>query len=201
MADDLAGRLNRARERAGRSIRSLQMELEAAGIDGCSYPNVHAYMKGKTTPSLDFLTAAGKALNVRPAWLAFGEEPESVADAPVQEASQPRGGDGVVADMTGGASGPLMVELLSKLMAAQPAGAPDLTDEDVSTAARAIQRHLVATWVSIAKSGEGGPGGSAGQFFILSLMAMLAAVPGAQKGRPLADFLSRLPQRITNGGT
>lgn len=76
MADTPADRLTKAKDKAGRSIRSLQRELHEAGVPGSSYANVYAYFKGRTTPSLEFLDAAARSLGVRAAWLAFGEEPQ-----------------------------------------------------------------------------------------------------------------------------
>lgn len=88
MANDVSDRLTKARERAGRSIRSLQKELEKQKVPGSSYANVYAYMSGKTTPSLDFLAATAEALNVRVAWLAFDEGPMTDTDAVTEPATR-----------------------------------------------------------------------------------------------------------------
>ena len=72
MGKTIAERLTEARESAGRSIRSLQQELHAAGVSGSSYANVHAYLSGRTQPPVEFIDAAAKALCHNPEWLAFG---------------------------------------------------------------------------------------------------------------------------------
>jgi hypothetical protein len=65
-------RLEKARLKANRSIRSLQLELhDDLKVPGSSYGNVHAIFKGRTEPSLAFVEAAAKVLGARPAWIAF----------------------------------------------------------------------------------------------------------------------------------
>jgi hypothetical protein len=68
----IADRLTEARKRRKRSIRSVQQELDEAGVSGSSYPNVHGLFSGKTTPGTDFIEAVARVLDHRPAWLAFG---------------------------------------------------------------------------------------------------------------------------------
>src|SRR5680860_537658 len=64
-----------------RSMRALWTTLGEAGTYEATYSTVHRYFTGEVEPPLDFLSAAAGVLNVRPAWLAFGEEP---VGAPVQ---------------------------------------------------------------------------------------------------------------------
>ena len=64
-------RLEKARKKANKSIRSLQKGLHDAGVPGSSYANVHAYFRGRTKPPLEFIEAAAKELGANPEWLAF----------------------------------------------------------------------------------------------------------------------------------
>lgn len=80
MAETIAERLQKARRRADRSIRSVQQELHDADVPGSSYANVHAYFSGKTTPSVEFLQAAARSFGVRLEWLITGEDPMTEAE-------------------------------------------------------------------------------------------------------------------------
>ena len=68
-------RLEKARKRATRSILSLQQALhdKRVPVPGSSYANVHAYFRGRTKPTIEFIEAAAKELGVNPEWLAFGK--------------------------------------------------------------------------------------------------------------------------------
>ena len=193
--DTIGGRLKKATKRRRRSIRSFQRALHADGIRGSSYANVHAYFGGTTQPPVEFLTAAAAELGVRPAWLAFGELPESPVDEPVREAER-KSAQEIFAEVDQVREG-LMVELIRKLVVAQPEGSPQLSDDDFATVARAIRTHVDVTVFAFTKGGDYGPGTPLGQAVILSLMAMLAAVPGpgGGAGRSIADVLEKLPQR------
>ena len=50
-------------------------------VPGSSYPVIHRYLKGTATPPVEFLEAASDILNVRSAWLAFGEGPRDEEEA------------------------------------------------------------------------------------------------------------------------
>ena len=60
---------------ATRSIRSLQQALhdKRVPVPGSSYANVHAYFRGRTKPTLEFIEAAAEELGVNLEWLAFGK--------------------------------------------------------------------------------------------------------------------------------
>ncbi len=74
MKSRVAGRLTQALERQGRrTILSFQQALYARDVHGSSYASVHAYMKGRTTPPLEFLEGAAEELEVRLAWLVAGD--------------------------------------------------------------------------------------------------------------------------------
>jgi hypothetical protein len=98
MKQEIAGRLRRALENRGRSIRSLQQQLNQMGIAGSSYPNVHAYFAGRTQPSIAFLAAAGTALEVNPEWLAFNKGYMTDADAIAERGTDVPEIDGNVLD-------------------------------------------------------------------------------------------------------
>ena len=95
------GRLEKARKEANRSIRSLQQALhdKKVPVPGSSYANVHAYFKGRTRPTLEFIKAAAEELGVKPEWLAFGngwmterEQREAEAAAALLEREEEREG-------------------------------------------------------------------------------------------------------------
>jgi transcriptional regulator with XRE-family HTH domain len=48
-------------------------KLEVGGVPGANYPSISGYMKNEVDPPLAFIKAASETLNVREAWLAFGE--------------------------------------------------------------------------------------------------------------------------------
>ncbi len=60
-------------ERYNGNLRDFQQAMKGTGVKGITYPTVHAYVKGTSTPSVDFLKEAAKLLGVRPAWLTLGE--------------------------------------------------------------------------------------------------------------------------------
>lgn len=69
----VAQRFKQALQDSRKSIRWLHRTLKNDGVRGASYASVHSYLKARTEPPLDFLTAAAKALGVRPEWLIAGE--------------------------------------------------------------------------------------------------------------------------------
>ncbi len=66
-------RLRWALEHREISIRAFQQEMHSMQVPGSSYPAVHRYLKGETTPSVEFLMKAAGFLKVRPAWLIVGD--------------------------------------------------------------------------------------------------------------------------------
>ena len=204
---DIGSRLKAEIEGREWSTRRFQQEVERIAPDtrGTSYASVYEYVDGRTDPPLSFLTVAAKVLNVRPAYLAFGDEPKS----PVEEAMKADGRSrfmeevdggpvrdaaGIVSSLTFGAGEDLLVRLVHQLVSAQPAGAPELSAEDLGHASQVIQSTIFGTLNAI----RGAPGpqlvGPSVQFILGSLLAMLAAVPAPHAGRPLADVLELLPQ-------
>ena len=92
-------RLEKARKAANKSIRSVQKGLHDAGVPGSSYANVHAYFRGRTKPTLEFIEAAAKELVANPEWLAFEkgwmterEQQEAEAAAAILEREDERDG-------------------------------------------------------------------------------------------------------------
>ena len=71
----VAKRLKEALDYRGRSISWLQRELEIAGVEGSKYSNVQRYVagKGKAPPPLDWIEGVVRVLDIRAAWLGFGE--------------------------------------------------------------------------------------------------------------------------------
>lgn len=70
---DLHVRLAQAIDKQFSDVKSFQQVLQREGVKGSSPGSVYAYVDGRAVPSLEFLTAAAERLNVRVAWLAFGE--------------------------------------------------------------------------------------------------------------------------------
>ena len=82
-------RFRRAMKRAELPIRAFHREIESRGVKGCSYQAVHRYLKNKGTPSFEFLETTAEILNVRVAWLAFGDgAPEPQEDIVLPEPEQ-----------------------------------------------------------------------------------------------------------------
>jgi transcriptional regulator with XRE-family HTH domain len=81
---EVGARLEEALAKRDRTITSLQEAMEDRGLSGVSYPNVHAYVKGKTMPSIEFLAAAAEDLDVSFEYLALGrgsiDEPEAIVE-------------------------------------------------------------------------------------------------------------------------
>ena len=183
----------RGKEGAAKTFQRVMKErLSRKGAGdkaGTSYRAVLAYLSGASEPSVEWLREASVVLNVPLGRLVDGEEEPARADGKrtaaevFAEAVQVRDG--------------LMNELIRKLYWAQPEGAPRLSDDDFATVERALRTHLLVTRGALRKGGDPTPGGAGGQFEILSLMAMLAAVPEPGLGRPLAVVLKKLPQRVT----
>lgn len=66
-------RLKAYLERHDISVRSFQQQLAASNVRGSAYSSVWSYLEGRVEPPMAFLEAAARELNVRIAWLAFGE--------------------------------------------------------------------------------------------------------------------------------
>lgn len=82
----VAARLRWAVERSGQiqSIRQFQQRLRERGVPGTGYSNVYRYVTDDAaSPPLEFLQNAGAVLEVRPAWLAFGDGDPSLRDATI----------------------------------------------------------------------------------------------------------------------
>lgn len=73
----LGARLKKAIEDAGLTIREFHRQMEARGVSGSSYPNIHRYLADRGEPTLAFLRGAAEFLDVRLAWLVTGEESAS----------------------------------------------------------------------------------------------------------------------------
>lgn len=76
----IADRLQEALALRGLKIRAFHRLMHEKKVLGNSYPAIHRYLRGEQTPSVDFLLAAADLLEVRPAWLAFGELPQLAND-------------------------------------------------------------------------------------------------------------------------
>jgi len=91
---DFSNRLDEALAIAGKTIRGFHGEISQGDVPGSSYPVIHRYLRGKTTPPIEFIDAAAGLLGVRRAWLAFGEgEPTEV-----EEATRGAGADATASD-------------------------------------------------------------------------------------------------------
>lgn len=68
----------------GLFMRKMADAATAAGMDaarlGLTYPSLRGYISGGVQPSLDFIVLAAGIFGVRPAWLAFGEEPRTAGE-------------------------------------------------------------------------------------------------------------------------
>ncbi len=184
----VGARLQERLAERNRSIREFVSDLEAAGVANSAYSSVFRYVKGEVAPSLTWIEEAARVLRVRPAWLAFGETPKSPA--------------AMASDLPGPAQGTVLhareiltLELLRKLLDAQPADSPALSEEDLKVVARAIRTHIDLTLFALTKGGDAGAGSPTTQFPIMALAAMIATVPGPQQGRPIREVLAKLPQR------
>ena len=77
------------------SIQALQHALENAGADNSGYTSVRRYVKGEFPPSVAWVEAAAKILDVPPAVLAFGWSPENEVVLTRQEVFRLKRGDWV----------------------------------------------------------------------------------------------------------
>jgi transcriptional regulator with XRE-family HTH domain len=82
MQTSLGERLRRAVEEVARiSVREFQRQMEALGVKGSSYPNIHRYLSDRSEPSLEFLRSAAEKLGVRYEWLTVDDgEPTEEAE-------------------------------------------------------------------------------------------------------------------------
>ena len=187
------------------SIRAFQELLETKFKKrerfGYSYPAINAYLQPSgPVPGMDWVEEVAKLLKVRPAWLAFGEEP-MVAVGSMRGVFQPEASGGpvrsaatILPGLTFGAGEDLLVRLVHELANAQPADAPGLTDEDLAQATRVIESAVFGIYNAL-RGGEGKRSARPGVQAILGiLVGMLAAVPEPRAGRPLVDVLELLPQ-------
>lgn len=74
------GRLRDSLAIAGLSVREFQRRLEEQNVLGSSLPAVHRYLTDKTSPSVEWASAAARLVRVRLAWLLAGEGSASVSD-------------------------------------------------------------------------------------------------------------------------
>src|SRR5690554_2618881 len=72
-------RLRKALALAGIGVREFQRRMEARGVKGSSYANLHRYLSGEE-PSLDFIRHAADVLGVRAAWLALDDGAPTVEE-------------------------------------------------------------------------------------------------------------------------
>jgi hypothetical protein len=82
-AQSLRVRLAAAIQRWGgtRAVAAFCRAMEQRGVRGATRTAVHELLRGKHSPSLEFVTHAGDVLGVRPAWLAWGEPPVTPQEA------------------------------------------------------------------------------------------------------------------------
>ena len=193
--------LLRAREM---SIRQLQKALEKAGADNSGYSSVFRYVKGEFPPSVAWVEAAAKVLQVPPAHLAFGGG--SSAQGGVRRHMEDRGffGDpeserpvrdalGIVTVSTVGAYGAgedVMMAIVAGLVRAQPKGSPEPTVEELSNLAVRLGFAVMGLLGAIRREGPGHvmAGGHLGV-----LSALLAHIPAPKEGRTIDDVLRTLP--------
>jgi transcriptional regulator with XRE-family HTH domain len=98
LAEEIAKRLDAQVTKVFGTVYKFQKALKARNkergggdrIKGISTPSIHAYLKAASLPSVEFLMEAAAVLGVRPAWLFFGEEPPTEAEAKMQEAQPQR---------------------------------------------------------------------------------------------------------------
>ena len=194
----ISARLRDKIDKLGWSTRRFQQEVAATAPDtrGTSYASVYDHVEGKAKggPPVEFLEVAAQVLNVRPAWLAFGEEPESAVGEGVA-VEVVRAESAFISRATGRVAEELMLQIVDRLIQAQPTSSPKLSETELATVTKALWVHLTVTLFAFTKGGDSGPGTPIGQFYILTLTAMLAAVPEARMGRPLREVLEKLPQR------
>ncbi len=200
---DISGRLKAELEERDWSTRRFQQEVRqiAPNARGTSYASVYEYVDGRTDPPLSFLAVAAKVLNLRPAWLAFGDEPKSPVDVsmartPSTAAKEKahvlvRDASALVLKFTWGSGDDLMVKLVHDLVSAQPVGSPELSDKDLNAAAEALQNTIFGTLNALTK--KGAPRADT-QFVLASILAMFAVVPKSRQGRPLHEVLKLLPR-------
>lgn len=199
-ASEIRERLKGKVDELFESTRQFQIALEEAaapGTKGTSYASVYDYVEGraKGAPPIEFLNAAAKVLNVRPAWLAFGDEPESPTAAAAERSDDPIiAAATIIPALTFGGGRELLVTLVHQLVGAQPADAPDVTDADLASAVQAIELTVFGMLMALSGPGQGRPATGMVQSVMGMLVAMLAAVPPARSGRPLRDVVELLPR-------
>ncbi len=182
-----------------RTITWLHERMVKAEVPGSGYSNIQRYVAGKkgSPPSLEWLEGAAKVLRVRAAWLAFGEAPMSATKGfKAHMIRDPEWADPVrVASMgpsalSYGIAEELMVVLIDRLVDAQPADAPELSDADVTRLTERLSDILESTIGAFRKAGSPA---EYTPFFATSLAALLTAVPEPRRGRTFEEILTRLP--------
>ena len=182
-----------------RTITWLHERMVEAGIPGSGYSNIQRYVAGKegSPPSLEWLEGAAKVLKVREAWLAFGEAPISATKGfKTHMIRDPEWADPVRLASMGpsalsyGIAEDLMVVLIDRLVDAQPADAPELSDADVTRLTARLSDILESTIGAFRR--EGSPAEYT-PFFATSLAALLTAVPKPRRGRTFEEIFTRLP--------
>ena len=186
------------------SIRELQKALKNAGADNSGYSSVFRYVKGEFPPSVTWVEAAARVLEVPPAHLAFGGE--STAQGSVRRHMEDRGffGDpeserpvrhalGMVTASTVGAYGvgeDVMMAIVAGLVRAQPKGSPEPTVEELSNLAVRLGFAVMGLLGAVRREGPGHlmAGGHLGV-----LSALLAHLPAPTQGRSLDDVLRTVP--------
>ena len=84
-----AERFDQALKNAGKKIRPFHEELanseKWSDVPGSSYSMIHRYLRGKSTPPVEFIEAAADMLGVNAPWLAFGTGPRDQNETLAQE--------------------------------------------------------------------------------------------------------------------
>ena len=182
-----------------RTIIWLHEQMEEAEVPGSGYSNIQRYVAGKegNPPSLEWLEGAAKVLKVRSAWLAFGEAPMSATKGfKAFMLRDPEWADPVRVASVGpsvsslGLAEDLMVTLIARLVDAQPADAPELSDVDVTRLTERLSDILESTILAFRRASSPA---EATPFFAASFAGLLAAVPEPRRGRTFEEILTRLP--------
>ena len=185
-----------------RTITWLHERMEEAKIPGSGYSNIQRYVadvagKEGNPPPLEWIEGAAKALKVRSAWLAFGEAPMSAPKGfKAFMLRDPEWADPVRVASVGpsvsslGLAEDLMVTLIARLVDAQPADAPELSDADLTRLTVRLCDILESTIQAFRKAASTA---EYIQFYGGSLVALLAAVPEPRRGRTFEEILTRLP--------
>ncbi len=188
----VAARLTQALEEfePERSIRAVCRRLADDGLYEATYSSIHRYFSGEVeNPPIDFLTAVGKVLGVRAAYLAFGEEPKrGVSKEGVQELI---GGAGELVEMSAGpAAAALLADVVQRLVYAQPEGASEVGPAELK------QLAIELTWYPMNLpdlfAAHGTHGKDRSSFMLAALASLVPVIPLPGQGKPIAEVIAGL---------